>query len=272
MRHIHIKSGRAMLAAEVHGHGVPIVFLHARVADRRMWIHQARQVGAEHQAIAYDRRGFGETTAAAEDFSSVDDLIAVIESVAGGSPALLIACSQGGGLALDAALQYPAYVRGMVLIAPSVSGAPALSHPALIDDLLSRLANAEANRDIEEAISIRKRLWLDGPFEPDGRVDGEVQSLFNEMNSVALGLPPTGTNTDKALAYERLKDVSVPTLVICGDLDLPAIQERSRYVAQTVPNGKFIQISGAAHLPSLEQPQEVTNLIIEFIDSFITES
>lgn len=54
--------------------------------------------------------------------------------------------------------------------------------------------------------------------------------------------------------------------MIYGDLDLPSIQERSRHVATTVQNGSYHELSGAAHLPSLERPEEITGLVAEFID------
>ncbi|VWB46580.1 alpha/beta hydrolase [Burkholderia arboris] len=266
MKSILVASGRAKLATEVFGSGEPIVFLHARVADRRMWSQQMHAIGESNQAIAYDRRGFGETVAAAEDHSAVEDLIAVLQLVAGGSPAIVVACSQGGGIALDAALRYPSYVRGLVLVAPSVTGAPKMTHAARVEDLITRLAAAEARRDIDEAVTIRTRLWLDGPFQPEGRVTGEARKLFDEMNVAALGLPPTGMNTDAPIAYARLRELFVPTLVMCGDLDLPGIQERSRYVAANVSRGTFHQVSGTAHLPSLERPQELTGVIAGFIN------
>lgn len=95
---------------------------------------------------------------------------------------------------------------------------------------------------------------------------GEARELFDKMNFVALGLPPTGTNTDAPIAYGRLEELSVPTLLMCGDLDLPGIQARSRYVATNVPRATFHQIAGTAHLPSLERPEEVTRVIANFID------
>ncbi|MFM0739917.1 alpha/beta hydrolase [Paraburkholderia xenovorans] len=261
-----VPSGRATLAGEIVGRGEPIVFLHARVADRRMWDHPIRTIGATHQAIAYDRRGFGETRARAEDHSSVDDLITVLASVAEERPAILVACSQGGGIALDAALRYPSFVRGLVLIAPNVTGAPKITHPAPIADLVACLAQAESSNDIEKAIEIRTTLWLDGPLQSEGRVIGGVRKLFYEMNSAALGLPPVGANTDPPIAYRRLREISVPTLVMCGNLDLPGIQERSRYLAANLSRGTFYEVSDTAHLPSLERPEEVTNVIAEFID------
>ena len=76
-----IASGRAALAAEVVGRGDPVVFLHANVADSRMWRAQLDSVGATNKAIAYDRRGFGETRAEREDFSAIADLMAVLDAV-----------------------------------------------------------------------------------------------------------------------------------------------------------------------------------------------
>jgi pimeloyl-ACP methyl ester carboxylesterase len=85
-----IASGRTALAAEVVGSGDPVVFLHAGVCDSRMWRAQLDGVGADNKAIAYDRRGFGETRAEKEDFSAVADLMAVIDAMANGTPTILL--------------------------------------------------------------------------------------------------------------------------------------------------------------------------------------
>jgi pimeloyl-ACP methyl ester carboxylesterase len=263
---VRIPSGSAVLAAEVVGSGDPVVFLHARVADRRMWRAQLDGIGASNKAIAYDRRGFGETQADNEDFSAVEDLMAVIDAMADGKPTILVGCSQGGAIVLDAALRYPSSIRALVLIAPNVTGAPEAVCPPEIEALRMQLKEAEKTGDIDQAIATRARLSLDGPMEPEGRVTGQARQLFVEMNSVALRSAPTGANLDAAPAYHRLGEISVPSLVICGDLDLSSTQERSRHVAATVLNGSYHELSGAAHLPSLERPAETTALVADFIN------
>jgi pimeloyl-ACP methyl ester carboxylesterase len=55
--------------------------------------------------------------------SRVADLWAVMDA-AGLQRAVLVACSQGGLLAIDAALANPQRVQALVLVAPAVSGAP----------------------------------------------------------------------------------------------------------------------------------------------------
>jgi pimeloyl-ACP methyl ester carboxylesterase len=261
-----IASGQARLAVNVVGDGDPVVFLHAAVCDSRMWRAQLDAVGAGNRAIAYDRRGFGETRAEKENFSSVADLMAVIDAAGNGAPAILVGCSQGGRVALDAALLHPSHVRALVLIAPAVSGAPEPIHPPDIEGLMARLKDAEQAGDLDRVNAIKAHHWLDGPLQPEGRVTGEARRLFLDMNAIALRSPPIGSNLDVAPASHRLGEISVPSLVIWGDLDFPHIQERCRHIAATMPNGSGHMLAGTAHLPSLERPAEITNLVAAFTD------
>lgn len=263
--HHRIASGRAVLVAEAIGSGDPVIFLHANVCDSRMWRAQLDGIGAGNKAIAYDRRGFGETRAEEESFSAIADLMAVIDALAEGRPAILVGCSQGGRIAIDAALRHPSLVRGLVLIAPTVTGAPEPSYPPGIEALLAGQKQAEAAGDLDRVNAIKARLWLDGPLAPEGRVAGEARRLFLEMNGIALRAPPPGPDIEIAPAFHRLGEISVPALVIWGDRDFPHIQERSRAVAAMLPNGSGHALTDAAHLPSLERPAEVTDLLAAFI-------
>jgi pimeloyl-ACP methyl ester carboxylesterase len=260
-----IPSGGAVLAVDVEGAGSPIVFLHAGVADRRMWRAQLTALGETHLAIAYDRRGFGATQAVAEDHSSVADLVAVLDARTNGEPAILVGCSQGGLLALDMALTHPSRVGGLVLIAPSVRGAPQGEPPAEATALLAALDSAEAAGDLDAANALEARLWLDGPLQLEGRVAGPARDLFLDMNAIALGAPDLGRNLDDQPAYSRLGEIRQPGLILVGDLDFPHIQDRCRVMAAALPGAKGQAMSGVAHLPSLERPWEVTSVIRAFV-------
>ena len=219
-----IASGRAALAAEVVGRGDPVVFLHANVADSRMWRAQLDGVGANNKAIAYDRRGFGETRAEREDFSAIADLMAVLDAVASGTPAILVGCSQGGRIALDAALRHPSSVRALVLIAPTVTGAPEAVYPPEIKSLMARQKEAEEAGDLDRVNAIKARLWLDGPLAAEGRVTGEARRLFLDMNGMVLRSPPTGSDVDVAPNFHRLGEISAPSLVIWATSTFPTFR------------------------------------------------
>ncbi|WP_458097955.1 alpha/beta fold hydrolase [Roseomonas sp. WA12] len=261
-----ITSGRAELAVEVVGQGDPVVFLHANVCDSRMWGVQMRELGPNYRAIAYDRRGFGRTSAEEEDFSAIEDLMAVIDGCAGSMPPILVGCSQGGKIAIDAALRYPSRIRALVLIAPSVGGAPEANYLPGIAAVLSCQKAAEDAGDLDRVNAIKARLWLDGPMAPEGRVTGDVRALFLDMNAIALRSPPTGPNLDTAPAFDRLHEVSMPTIVLWGDVDFPHIQERCRHIVNAVPKASGHKLSGTAHLPSMEQQVDITGPLRSFIE------
>lgn len=261
----HIASGRAELAVEVASAGAPIVLLHAGVCDRRMYRAQLGGLSAHGKIIAYDRRGFGETRAEKEDYSSVEDLKAVMDAATDGMPALLVGCSQGGGVALDMALRYPSYVRALILVAPNVRGAPDPRYAPAVEALVARRELAQKAGDREGVNALQARILLDGPLQSEGRVTGTIRDLFLDMNGVALRCAPVGTNLDDEDAFHRLGEIGVPALVLWGEYDFPHIQERSRHLAAVMPNAAGHMLAGTAHLPSMERPEETTRLFAQFI-------
>src|SRR3546814_6357708 len=69
-----VASGKARLAGVQDGAAdalrTPVIFLHAGVADGRMWQAQLDEFAPRHRVVAYDRRGFGKTRGQAETFRS----------------------------------------------------------------------------------------------------------------------------------------------------------------------------------------------------------
>ena len=259
-----VASGRALLAVEAIGEGPPVVFLHSNAGDRREWGGVMASLGLGHQAIAYDRRGFGKTRAQREDHSAVADLFTTLDALTDEAPAVLVGCSMGGKLALDAALRHPARVRGLVLIAPSVAGAPPPDYSPEVAEVMAWARAEEASGNLDRAAAAKAQLWLDGPFVPEGRVGGNARRLFLDAVGIALRAASVGPNLDDTAAYERFAELGIPVLVIQGDLDFPHIAARSRHVAATVPNGTSHVLADVAHLAALERPHEVADLVTDF--------
>ena len=267
-----VASGDAWLAVDSAGAGAPVAFLHAGVADRRMWRRQVDALAAAPRggycAIAYDRRGFGDSLHADDAYSQVGDLFHVLDATTSGAPAVLVGCSQGGRVAIDAALAQPARVRALVLVAPAVSGAPEDDdYPTAIRAWIARVEAAEAAADIDAVNALEAHAWLDGPLAPEGRVSGEARELFLAMNDIALRAEARGEEIPPPPAFERVRELAMPTLVLFGELDFPHIARRCRYLAEHIAHASLLAWPDAAHLPSLEQPDRFNRVLRDFLDA-----
>ncbi len=263
-----VTRGEVMLVGERwEGKGPVVVLLHAGVADRRSWRMVAEDLVGSATLVAYDRRGHGQTAPPTTPFSHLDDLLAVLDHI-GGDAVWLVGNSMGGGLALDAVLEVPTRVAGLVLLAPAVSGAPEPEPDAEIASFLERLTAAVRANDLDEVNRLETWLWLDGPAGPEGRVGGEARALALDMNAIILGHDvDEDAGAGGVDAWDRLEEVGVPATVACGDLDLGFLIGRSRTLARRLPRGRHRVLAGMAHLPSLEQPGVVADLVREALAS-----
>lgn len=257
--------GGATLVADVTGEGACVVLLHAGVADRRMWRTTYEALSRKFKCIAYDRRGFGDSTSPDEAFRNIDDLDAVIQHF-GCDSAHLIGSSQGGRIAIDYALAKPKSVLSLVLVAPALSGALIpLSYPPAIQLLMNELEQAEATADFEKMNAIEAHLWLDGPLSSKNRVVGSARDLFLDMNGRALKHAPLNREQPPPFAADQLHRLTHPTLVIWGDADFRHIRDRSRLIANTLPGARHLAMEECAHLPNMERPMQFDYAILEFL-------
>ena len=258
---IEIRSGRAGLAAEQTGEGPTLVLLHAGVADRRSWRAVADARAERWRVVAYDRRGFGDTSYESEPFSNVDDLMAVLDAI-GAEDAVLVGSSQGGLIALDAALAAPERVRGLVLVAPAVSGAElVVEDPEEVLDLANAIDEADGRGDLDAVNRLEAHYWLDGPLSSEGRVTGAARDLFLDMNGRALRAPSPGDERPGDPAWPRLEQVTAPTLVLTCELDEPSGTAIAAAAARRIPGAQLAELPDVAHVPQLEHPA----LLIEAI-------
>lgn len=262
-----IRFDNATLRGEADGFGIPVVFLHAGVADRRMWAEQMRVVAdAGFHVVSYDRRGHGETETPDEPFSHLVDLEAVLDRL-DIQAAVLVGCSRGGRLAFDFAIENPNRTIGLVLIGTSVSGDEPVEQPEEIEALEDALAYAQERGNLEQVNRIEAHMWLDGPLTKAGRVDGEARELFLDMNRIALEHEPLTQEERPESAVDAVGNITAPVLLVVGDLDFPDIVERHEALSEELQNAFAIVLEDTAHLPSLERPDLFDPLLLEFLDA-----
>ena len=257
----------AILAGDSDGFGLPVVFLHAGVADRRMWAGQMRAVADEgFHVVAYDRRGFGESESPDETFSALADLEAVLDELSIHA-AILVGASDGGALAIDFAIEHPERTVGLVLVGTSLSGAPEPDLPEEAEVLFDARDYAEERRQWPSVNRIDAHLWLDGPMGESGRVEGPARELFLEMNGQRLAKHRLTLEEEADPAVDNLARITCPVLLVVGDLDFPHIVERHEELSEEFENAFSVTLEDTAHLPSLERPDLFDPLLLEFLEA-----
>lgn len=257
----------ALIHGESAGFGLPVVFLHAGVCDRRMWDEQMRELANQgYHVVSYDRRGFGETESEDVAFNHVVDLEAVLDRL-GLNGAVLVGSSLGGGIAVDFALEHPERVAALVLVGSAITGFEAEEYSEDIADLEDTLDYALKRGNLEQANRIEAHMWLDGPLEEDGRVDGPARDLFLEMNLARRQKDALRQQEFPDIGTDHIHKITVPTLLVVGALDYPDVLEAHDFLAEEIEESFAVTIEDTAHLPSLERPDEFNPILLEFLEA-----
>lgn len=251
------------------GDGPAVVLLHAGVGDRRLWDAQAEALAERYRVVRPDARGFGETPLPGRPFSYVEDVRALIDHL-GLGPVALVGNSFGGKIAIDFALTHPDLVKALVLVAPALGGFEGSPELDAFDEEEEALLDSGR---IEEAVELNLRTWLDGsgrgaaPVSPEARerVAGMQRQSFEVMIAAYEGSPEPGpVSWAEPPAATRLGEISVPTLVAGCAYDQPDFRRLAELVAAGIPGAEHV-ILDTAHLPSVEQPDEVNRHLLGFL-------
>jgi 3-oxoadipate enol-lactonase len=253
----------ARIHYERSGSGMPVVMLHAGVADSRMWELQAREFSKHFDVVRPDRRGFGKSEIPPGRWSPHDDVLALMEELKL-KPAHVIGCSMGGSLAIDFALDHPERVSKLVIVDGGPNGQP---DDPRFDSLFDEVEAADKAGDHQAVNEAEMRLWLDGPYRPQGYVREPLRKLFLDMNgaNMAVDWAASPIQTLDPPAFERLGEISAPTLIVVGDKDLVPVLETADLLAYSIKGARKVVIHDAAHLPNLEHPEEFNRIVLEFL-------
>lgn len=235
-----------------------VLLLHAGIADRRMWEQQVDALeGAGHRVVAPDLPGYGDAALEPGEVAYVD----VAASHVNNGSAAVVGCSFGGRIALELAFHRPELVDRLVLIGAAVAGwepsEAAAAGFAEEEEMLER-------GDLAAAAAQQARMWLAPDAAPAVRKLTEAMTLC----SYELQLPvddQVQATWPQPSATERLPEVAAPTLVLVGTEDVDDIRAMADHLAGQIPGARLAKIEGAGHLPSLERPDELNQLLLDFL-------
>jgi len=234
-----------------------VLLLHAGIADRRMWEPQVAALeAAGHRALAPDLPGFGDSALE----PGVIDYVAFAAAQLAGTAAVA-GCSFGGRIALELALARPDLVERLVLIGAGL-GSWQWSESAQAG--FAEEEEAIERGDLAAAAGQQARMWLAADAAPEVRALTEAMTLRSYEQQLPVEGQVEAVWPDPS-AGARLDEIAAPTLVVVGTEDLDDIKSIAEKLATGIPGARLETIEGAGHLPSLERPDELNRLLLDFL-------
>lgn len=223
-----------------------VVLLHSALGDARLWKRQVAALEREHQVVAPDLPGWGESPLPTEPFS-------LVEFAAGFLPGVLVGNSFGGALALRTALAYPTQVERLVLVG---AGLPAWDWTEEMRGYFKAEEQAIESGDLDAATEVNMEFWVKpehrDEVRPQQRRALELQTAHEEPELIWPEMTP-------------LSKLTMPTLVIVGADDHADFLAIAEHLADAIPDSDLAIVPGAGHLVGIDQPEELNALLLEFL-------
>jgi pimeloyl-ACP methyl ester carboxylesterase len=244
------------IAYTTAGVGPGLLLIHGLGGSRRTWQHLISDLAQTHTVIAPDLPGHGESDAPAGDYSlgahacALRDLLLAL----GHRRVSIAGHSLGGGVALQAAYQFPERVDRLVLISSGGLG-PEVSY-------LLRAATLPGAQLVVAALSrIPKVLTRRVLATVPGAMAGADVHLVAEMLHGLRGkrqrkafictarsvIDWRGQTVSAARHTGLLRDV--PVLVAWGAEDMTIPPRHHVALAERVPHAMMVEVAGAGHYP-----------------------
>ena len=250
--------GARIFYRDTGGNGVPVILLHAATGSSRVWEYQIPAFAAAgYRAIAFDRRGWGQTTinsaeSQAQPGTAADDLLGLLDQL-GLDRVHLIGTAAGASVALDFALSYPRRVRSLV-IANAIGG-------------LQDADYLELGRRIRppQFDALPPEFRELGPSYRAADAAGTLRWVELEKMSRPPGPPAPPQSLRNRLTFSVLETIQAPTLLVTGDADLYAPPPVLQLFAARIKGSETFIVPQAGHSTYWEQPELFNRTVLNFL-------
>lgn len=239
--------------------GPLVVLAESLGSDLRMWDAQASAlVGVGYRVVLYDHRGHGRSPVPAGPYTMDElgaDALALLDRI-GAARVHWVGLSLGGMVGMWLAEQAPERLNRLVLCCTSAKLGPR----EMWDD---RIATVRAGGTATQAKPAAER-WLTQGFRT---ANPDAVALAEDM---VAGTPDEGYLGCCAAIRDMdltvgLPSITAPTLVIAGAQDRATPPDHAERISTAVPGARLEVLDPGAHLIAVEQPDRVTDLIIDHL-------
>lgn len=251
-----------MLHYEVFGRGKPVILLHGWLGSWGLWQETMAFLGRSHRTYALDFWGFGESGTKRSTYQVVDfvSLVDQFMDQLGILSAPLVGHSMGGTVSLAVALRYPERVSKVTIIGSPVVGS-SLALPlkfAGYRPIAWLLFNMFPT--FRWAMRIASPYICGDPRFPD-MMDRDLSKTTLESFLVSIA---SLRRTD---LRGQVKEICVPVMGMFGDKDNIVNPNQGVALQRSLANARIERFARAGHFIMLDEPQQFTLKLKDFLDN-----
>jgi pimeloyl-ACP methyl ester carboxylesterase len=230
----------------------PIVLIHGAGSNHLSWPAEIRRLNG-YRVLAIDLPGHGKShEMGKQSIQSYADTVVNFLDGLQAHQAILIGHSMGGAIAMTIAINHPALVFGLGLIA---SGAHFSIPPGLIENLRN-----SASRSL--AIEQLRKLII-SPQASNILTNRIMQPLQEMRTGILIGDWVACSNFDLCHAVSQIR---CPTWISVGSEDCLTPVAFSRFLAAEIGQNQLEIIPGAGHMVPLEKPEITSQKLSNFVE------
>ncbi|MET3859496.1 3-oxoadipate enol-lactonase [Dietzia sp. 2505] len=231
-----------------------VVLLGSLGSDRSMWDSQVRDLARDHTVVAVDHRGHGSSDVVAGPCTIADlsgDVLALLDGM-GVDRFHVVGLSLGGAVAQWLAVHEPTRVRSTALLCTAARfGEPT--------GWAERAAAVREGGTGAVADAVVARWVTAGRAEQDPALVAGLREMI-----LATSAEGYAAACDALSVWDGRADlgrITCPTLVVAGDEDPSTPPDVVRELADGIPGAEFVTLSPAAHVPTVEMPERVSEVL-----------
>lgn len=256
---------------EQHGdpRNEPLLLIMGFLMNAAAWGAQIPALAERYYVTAFDNRGAGRSTQPDGPYSMeqfVADTAALLDTLDIAS-AHIVGASMGGMIAQQFALAHPARVRSLVLMCTTPGGL----HSAGYAEMSRRAEELFAVEDVAASLTPeRARDFALELFTPEFLA--RPGPGFAHMAGSTMQYPSTPAGMKGQMhaiighdTFDRLPEITAPTLVLAGDADPMVLPENARILASRIPRAELELFPALRHGFNAEQPDRVNRVVLNFL-------
>ena len=229
----------------------PLVLIHGAGGSHLHWPRELRRLSIT-DVYALDLPGHGKSEGVGrQSVAAYAECLREWMKDAWVQRPVVVGHSMGGAIALQAALDAPSALSGLVLIG---SGARLRVAEAILQSTMSEETMPQAIQVIVE--------WSYSAGTARALRELSARSLRDTRATV---LHNDFVACDGFDVMARLGELHLPVLVVCGSQDRLTPEKYAHYLAGHLPDAHLVMLPGAGHMAMLEQPQATADAVRAFM-------